>query len=79
MHLRQNANTEAANGDGWTPLNIAAESSHVEVVKLLLENGADTESANKDGWNAIGLGGRIWLCRGSEAAARKRIELGSCK
>lgn len=51
--LRKHANTEAANGDGWTPLNIAAEFSHVEVVKLLLENGADTESANKDGWTPL--------------------------
>ena len=35
-----------ANNTGWTPLNAASDSGHLDVVKFLLENGGDVAIAN---------------------------------
>ena len=34
--------------DGWTPLHMAAENSHMEMVKFLAEKGAKIDAADKD-------------------------------
>ncbi|KAF2818089.1 ankyrin, partial [Ophiobolus disseminans] len=39
--------------DGWTPLFLAADSGHLEVVKLLLEKGADFTVPTNDGWTPL--------------------------
>ncbi|KAH8592638.1 ankyrin repeat-containing domain protein, partial [Bisporella sp. PMI_857] len=42
-----------ANKSGWTPLNSACDSGHLEIVQLLLEKGADLAVANKSGWTPL--------------------------
>ncbi|MCA7010841.1 ankyrin repeat domain-containing protein [Wolbachia endosymbiont of Tribolium confusum] len=42
-------NVNAADQDGKTPLHFAAENSHVDIVKLLIEKGADVNAAGQDG------------------------------
>jgi len=46
---------ESANNNGWTPLNIAAQNGHVEVVRELLKHGAKLESANNKGWTLLNI------------------------
>jgi ankyrin repeat protein len=41
------------NQNGWTPLNTAANNGHIDVMKLLLENGADVTVANQNGWTPL--------------------------
>ena len=35
--------------NGWTPMHIAAGNGHLEVVRLLLDQGADLAVQNNDG------------------------------
>jgi ankyrin repeat protein len=39
--LEKGADLTVPNNDGWTPLNAASFSGHIEVVRLLLDRGAD--------------------------------------
>ena len=39
--------------DGKTPLMVAAEKGHVEVVKSLLDHGADINDEEVNGWTAL--------------------------
>ena len=41
MLLEQGADINKARDDGATPLNVASQNGHVEVVRMLLEQGAD--------------------------------------
>lgn len=43
--LERGANIEAKEGDGSTPLYVAAQNGHVEVVKLLLTKRANPETS----------------------------------
>ena len=51
--LRKGANVNATNKNHGTPLHLAAFVGHLEIVKLLAENGADLNAANKDEIPAI--------------------------
>jgi ankyrin repeat protein len=42
---------------GWTPVNAAADSGHLEVVKFLVETSADITVANNDGWTPVNAEG----------------------
>lgn len=53
--------TRAVNGDGWTPLHLAAHHGHAAVVETLLANNADANARTRDGRTALALaeqGGR---------------------
>ena len=39
--------------DGWTPLNIACNFGHVEIVKILIEKNIDINIPNNDGWTPL--------------------------
>ena len=38
-----------ASNHGWTPLHIASQEGHVQVVRVLLDRGADIKKATVDG------------------------------
>ena len=42
-----------ANNDGWTPLIVAAQNDHLEVVEHLLEHDFDVDKNKPDGWSAL--------------------------
>ena len=37
----------------WTALHIAADNGHVDLAKVLLQNGADVNAVQKDDWTAL--------------------------
>ncbi|KAH7382754.1 ankyrin repeat-containing domain protein [Phaeosphaeria sp. MPI-PUGE-AT-0046c] len=37
----------SSNGNKWSPIQVAAETGHIEIVKLLLQNGADKNSLDR--------------------------------
>eukprot|EP00465_Bigelowiella_longifila_P009150 CAMPEP_0185254844 /NCGR_PEP_ID=MMETSP1359-20130426/3788_1 /TAXON_ID=552665 /ORGANISM="Bigelowiella longifila, Strain CCMP242" /LENGTH=66 /DNA_ID=CAMNT_0027838277 /DNA_START=34 /DNA_END=231 /DNA_ORIENTATION=+ len=46
--LSKNADIEQRDKDtGWTPLNVASQNGHFDVVNVLLEKKASTEAAKK--------------------------------
>ncbi|KAG9228536.1 ankyrin [Amylocarpus encephaloides] len=51
--LKKGADVTVANREGWTPLNSASYSGHVDVVKLLLEKGADMTVTSQSGWTPL--------------------------
>jgi serine/threonine-protein phosphatase 6 regulatory ankyrin repeat subunit B len=42
-------NEDTANNCGWTPLHLAAESGHVELICELLRNGASMDVGDNNG------------------------------
>lgn len=38
---------------GWTPLQLAARTSHVDGVKMFIEAGSDLEARDNDGWTPL--------------------------
>lgn len=49
----QNADVTLCCNDGFSPLYIACEIGHDEIVQHLLENGADVNSCNKAGFSPL--------------------------
>jgi serine/threonine-protein phosphatase 6 regulatory ankyrin repeat subunit B len=47
--LEHKADVDKAKGDGVTPLYIASENGHLDVVRVLLEHKADVNKARDDG------------------------------
>ena len=53
--LKKGANPDIPNTEGYTPLMMAARTSHLELAQLLIEAGADLNIRNKYGETAIML------------------------
>ena len=47
--LKQGADVNAQNKNGWTPLRMAVNKGFLEIVKLLIKNGADVNAKDEDG------------------------------
>lgn len=71
--LENEADVTAANNSGRTPLIVAAEQGHVDVVKLLLENGADDMATDCHGWTPLHLASQ----NGHFGAVKLLVEKGS--
>jgi len=60
--LKNNANINEKNNDGWTALMLSSQHSNkkskLETVKLLLEHGANINEKEKDGWTALMMASR---------------------
>ncbi len=53
MLLEAGASKEAANFLGYTPLHLAAESGHKEILEMLLAAGASKEAVTKKGYTPL--------------------------
>lgn len=51
--LKLDANKEAKEASGATPLLVAAGSTHESVVRELLENSADVKAQDREGWSVV--------------------------
>ena len=50
--------------DKWTALHYAAQKGHVDVAKVLIQNGADVNAVEEDNWTALHsqLTWQVWTC-----------------
>ena len=53
MPLQQPWHPDMVRDSGTSPLMLASQSGHVEIVRLLLEAGSDRNLANSDGYTAL--------------------------
>lgn len=53
MLLSSRMDLNFQNEKGWTPINAASMYGHVDIVRLLVDNGADVEIATKSGRTAL--------------------------
>ena len=53
--IKDGANVNAEDNDGWTALMWAVFYVYTEIVKLLLEHGADVNAKSNNGWTALHL------------------------
>ncbi|MCJ7665283.1 MAG: ankyrin repeat domain-containing protein, partial [Actinobacteria bacterium] len=51
--LKQSADVNVKNIDGWTALMYAAYNGQTEIAEMLIYNGADVNVKNNDGWTAL--------------------------
>ena len=51
--MEAGADIDKAMYNGCTPLHVASQQSHVEVVRALLDGGADATLARNDGWSPL--------------------------
>lgn len=59
---QKHADLNVSNPGGWTPLQEAAENGHLNIVKLLIDNGAFLDQADKEGRTAL-----YWSSKTGEA------------
>jgi len=52
-HLSDDANVNAKDDGGWTPLHRAAEAGQNEIVELLIDEGADVNAKMEDRWTPL--------------------------
>ena len=71
--INAGADVSAANDYGATPMGLAAEIGHTEMLGLLLDAGADPDAPNGDGQTALMLAARS----GSVDIARALLERGA--
>jgi ankyrin repeat protein len=50
---RLRARLDVTNNRGRTPLHLATDNNHIEIVRILLDSGADPSLANDGGWTAL--------------------------
>lgn len=55
FHIQRNVDLDARDGDGRTPLMLAALKGDIEICRLLLESGADPALVDRDGKDALTL------------------------
>jgi len=73
---------EKPNGNGWMPLNLATYNGHLEVVKLLLDNGADLAVRDKYGATSLNCASanghlevvKLLLDKGADISVRDKYE-----
>ena len=71
---KTSANINKNNGDGYTPLNLAARGGHLGVLEFLIKHGARVNLAEyKFGWTALHLA----AARGHEAVVQSLLENGA--
>lgn len=71
--IEKGINVNSKDGDGWTPLMLAADNNNLQIAKLLVELGADLEQKNDDGetalmissYNNSGYVGRYLISKGA--------------
>jgi L-asparaginase II len=51
--IDQGADLHAKTNDGYTPLHLACQNGHAEVVKALLKKGADLQTKKSFGWTPL--------------------------
>uniref|UniRef100_A0A8C9Y7J0 Ankyrin 1 n=1 Tax=Sander lucioperca TaxID=283035 RepID=A0A8C9Y7J0_SANLU len=54
-HLKNGLNINTSNQKGFSPLYMAAQENHLEVVKFLLENGANQSLPTEDGFTPLAV------------------------
>lgn len=75
MLLDRGAQVHVTNNYVWTPVNVAANKGHLEVVKFLVDKGADIAVANNNGWtpvNSAARNGQFLVDMGADIAVANR-------
>ena len=72
MLLAEGANKDAADNGGATPMIIAAEIGHAEVLKMLLAAGANKDAANNEGATPMTVSAQNGDAKGPEDASCRR-------
>ena len=83
--LKEGADVNAKNSEGYTALILASSNGHKEIVEMLLEKGADVNAKDSDGWTALMWASRnghtetvtILLEEGADVNAKDNYFLGS--
>jgi len=53
--LQSGAAVDPNTNDGSTPMKLASQYGHLDIVRLLLQSGAAVDPCNKDGWTPLML------------------------
>ena len=71
--IEHGADSDHAYNNGLTPLHLASQEGHDQIVRFLLDRGADTNSPNSDGWTPLYLASQ----RGHDNIVRLLLEHGA--
>ena len=53
--IGRGSDLNAADGNGWHPLHIAAANNNLETIKVLIAQGADATLANREGLTPLSI------------------------